>query len=209
MMNYLGTVTRRSAWRRAPSSQMDDVLPELASHAARQQGSRIVIGSVGAIGGSQEIAASLVERSAARGYRTLAVDANLHEPSLHRFFAVANERGLWRLLASNDAPHRFLQATAVPNITVLPAGPRIDDGLGFLVTEDIFHRVQPVAAKFECVIVDCTRLPPPVVATVAKSADSILILAQQNATPLRKLGEFLDLLREKQTVEPSVVLVHA
>jgi Flp pilus assembly CpaE family ATPase len=59
------------------------------------------------------------------------------------------------------------------------------------------------------VIVDCTRLPPAVIATVAKSADSILIIAEQNATSLRTMSEFIDLLRDKETVEPSVVLVHA
>jgi Flp pilus assembly CpaE family ATPase len=52
-------------------------------------------------------------------------------------------------------------------------------------------------------------LPAAVIATVAKSADSILIIAEQNATSLRTMSEFIDLLREKETVEPSVVLVHA
>jgi Mrp family chromosome partitioning ATPase len=209
MMNYLSPSIRRAARRHANSSQMDDVLPQLASHAAGQHSSRIVIASVGSIDGSTEIAANLAARSAARGFRTLAIDANLHEPTMHHFFAVANERGLSRLLGSRDAPNRLLQPTSIPNLTVLPAGPSIGDGLSLLTTEDIFHRVSPMGNKFDCVIVDCTRLPAAVIATVAKSADSILIIAEQNATSLRTMSEFIDLLREKETVEPSVVLVHA
>jgi Mrp family chromosome partitioning ATPase len=207
-MGYLSRIGRRTNRPGRGALQMEDVLPRLASQGAGRQGSRTVIASVGLIAGAQEIAANFILRLAEAGYQTLAVDANLNRPALHHYFMVNNERGLGSLLGSSEAPHRYLQPSSVQNVTVLAAEPSAADRLSLLGTEDLFHRVSLVADRFDCVVADCTCLPAALVATVAAGADQILLLAEQNVTPLRQMTDYLDLLRSKNTVEPSLILVH-
>jgi cellulose biosynthesis protein BcsQ len=71
----------------------------------------------------------------------------------------------------------------------------------------VFHRVDPIARKFDYVIVDCSGLPPVLAASVAEGADSIIIFTQRNSTPLRQLSSFVDMLRAKGTVQPAVLIV--
>ena len=191
------------------SAQLDAVLPALASarpvhHAAR----RVVLASVGEIEFSQTLAADVARTCATRGYRTLAIDANLHEPMLHEIFAVDNYRGLSNLLSSSsEAPHRLLQATGIPNLALLPAGPPPPNGSSLLSSEDVFHRVEPIAGRFDFVVVDGSRLPPVLAATMGERADSIVLFTRRHVTPMARLARFVELMRSKRTVQPSILLV--
>lgn len=191
------------------SAQLDAVLPALAQgrpvqHAAR----RVVLASVGEIQSSQTLAADVTKTCALRGYRTLAIDANLHEPLLHRIFAGDNVRGLSNLLSSNvEAPHRLIQPTGIANLSLLPAGPPLPNGSSLLSSEDVFHRVEPVAYRFDFVVLDASRLPPVLVATLAEHADSIVLFTRRHVTPVARLARFVELMRAKHTVQPSVLLL--
>lgn len=192
----------------AVSEQLQRLLPGLASSAGGQRTpQRILLTSVENIPEAQVIAADVARSCAAGGYRTLAVDANLQQPMLHRLFGIGNERGLSDLLSSTDPPHRLSQATDMPNLTVIPSGPRPQNSSGLLSSEDVFHRVDPIARKFDFIIVDCTRLAPALATAVAESADVIIILAKRHGTRVRTLSSLLELLKARRTVEPTVLLL--
>ncbi len=71
----------------------------------------------------------------------------------------------------------------------------------------MFHRVDPIARKFDFIIVDCTRLAPALATAVAESADVIIILAKRHGTRVRTLSSLLELLKARRTVEPTVLLL--
>lgn len=58
------------------------------------------------------------------GRRVIIVDANMRTPRLHQVFEVPNEFGFSDLLMHTDAENvdRAVQATSVPNLSILPSG---------------------------------------------------------------------------------------
>jgi Mrp family chromosome partitioning ATPase len=192
------------------SSQIIELLPALtAGRALHQVTQRVVIAGVESLASSRIIVTSVGRNCALQGYATLMIDANVRDPSLHNAFRVGNERGLSTLLASTEPPNRLVQDTAIPNLSIIPAGPRIANISGLLTSEDVFHRVQPISRHYDLVIADCSRLPSSLVGSVAQSADSIIILAERHQTSLRQLTAFVDELRGKGTVQPTVLIVES
>jgi Mrp family chromosome partitioning ATPase len=190
------------------TGQLQGLLPALASGGPLHRlPRRVALASVGEIPSSQTIAANIARSCANRGFRTLVVDANLQQPMLHRLFGAENEQGLSTLLSGREPPNRLSQPTKVANLAIIPSGPRLANGSSLLTSEDVFHRLDPVARKFDYVIVDCTRLSPVLAASVGEDADSIIVLAERHATPMRQLSDFLDVLRAKGTVQPAVLIV--
>jgi Mrp family chromosome partitioning ATPase len=191
------------------SGQLDAVLPALAAgrplqHVAR----RVVIASAGSLDFSQQLAADVARTCALRGYRTLAIDTNLHDPMLHEILGTPNLRGLSNLLGNHsESPHRLIEPTGVPNLAIIPAGPPPPNGSSLLSSEDVFHRVEPIARRFDFLVADCTRLPPVLAASIGERADSIVLLTRRHKTPLRQLSKFVELMRAKGTVQPSILLV--
>lgn len=190
------------------SAQLDSLLPTLAAGGSTHRiPRRVVVTSVGDLEQAQQIAANVARTCASKGYRTLVIDANLRQPVLHELFGTANERGLSTLLAGTEAPNRLCQPTNVANLALIPSGPRTANGSSLLSSEDVFHRVDPIARKFDYVVVDCSRLPTVLAASVAESADSILLLTERHSTTMRQLTDFVEVLRAKGTVQPSVLIV--
>ncbi len=59
--------------------------------------------------------------------RVILVDADMRRPMLHTMFDASNEVGLTTVLAEGLPVERALQATAIPNLALLPSGPMHDN----------------------------------------------------------------------------------
>ncbi|HVM38951.1 MAG TPA: hypothetical protein VM265_11270 [Sphingomicrobium sp.] len=192
------------------SRQIDGLLPALAAGGTAQRSAhRVVLATVGEIGSAPAIVTNVARTCARKGYRTLVVDANLNAPFLHEVFGADNSRGLSTLLSSTQPPNRLWQPTIVPNLALMTAGPAPANGSSLLTTEHVFHRVDGISRHFDYVIVDCSRLSAVLAASVAADADSVIIFTMRHSTPMRQLSSYLDVLRSKGTVQPSVVLVES
>jgi capsular exopolysaccharide synthesis family protein len=188
--------------------QLEQLLPVLAAgRTVHRSPRRVVVTGVEMLEGSPLISANLAITCAAKGFRTLVVDANLHDPTLHELFGVENTRGVSTLLSSTDPPNRLPQPTSVPNLAVIAAGPIHPHGPSLLSTERLFHRLEPIARRFDYLIVDCSMLAPVIAGRVSEGADNILLLARRHSTSMRELQNFLEILRSEETVEPSVLLI--
>src|SRR5581483_2773801 len=73
--------------------------------------------------GKTTTAANLALALALSGFRTLLVDADFRQPSLHNLFRLPNDCGLTSLLQEEMRCPECLQPTIVPNLQVLPSGP--------------------------------------------------------------------------------------
>ena len=148
----------------------------------------ILLADAGAGDERPAIAANLACALAAAGDPTLLLDADLRRPSLHALFGLPNEDGVSTFLRGrSDASGRDaalpLQPTAVPGLTLLPAGPPPPDPAELLAADRfrVLLALARDAAAF--VIVDA----PPVTAVadalaVAAAVDGVLLIVRAGRT---------------------------
>jgi Mrp family chromosome partitioning ATPase len=85
----------------------------------------LVVASTGPGEGKTLVASNIAVALAQAGHRVLVLDADLRRPRLHDVFGVALEPGLSDALAGSSKVSEVLNATAVPNLSVLAAGTRV------------------------------------------------------------------------------------
>lgn len=113
--------------------------------------------------GKTYVASNLAVAMAQLGENILLIDGDLRRPSVHRAFSISSERGLSDYLASGrhaDDAMNLLQKTEIPNLTMMPCGPRPPNPSELLNTPRLGALVAWAREKFDRVIVDCTPMFP-------------------------------------------------
>ena len=146
----------------------------------------ILLADAGAGDERPAIAANLACALAAAGDPTLLLDADLRRPSLHALFGLPNEEGVSTFLRGGSTGRDAtlpLRPTAVPGLTLLPAGPPPPDPAELLAADRfrVLLALARDAAAF--VIVDA----PPVTAVadalaVAAAVDGVLLIVRAGRT---------------------------
>lgn len=93
------------------------------------------------------------------GKKVLLIDADLRNPSLHRFLELSNEVGLTNLLTGDQARTvNIAIPTHIPNLFIIPAGPIAPNPAELLSGFRMGDLLVMASEKFDHVLVDC----PPV-----------------------------------------------
>jgi len=101
------------------------------------------------------------------GRRVLIVDADLHKPHVHEVLGVSNRVGLVSVLAEGADFEKAIQATKLPGVSVLPAGPVSPNPSGLLASEGMERLLEIQKGIFDHVVIDS----PPVQAV----ADALIL----------------------------------
>ena len=117
--------------------------------------------------GKTATATNLAVVLAQLGKEVLLVDADLHRSRLHEVFHVSNAEGLTSVLAGRVDAKRAVQKTAIPGLTLLPAGPPSPNPSGLLASDTMGRFLDGAIERFDYVVLDA----PPVLAV----ADAIVI----------------------------------
>lgn len=190
------------------AAQLRGVLSALAEgQTVQRTPQRIVLTGVNTPADVPLLAATMAITCASSGYRVLLVDGNLHQPTLHETFGVPNDFGLVSLLVSSGSPHLLPQATMAPNLAVMTTGPCVSNAASLLTRERVFHRLEPLANVFDCIIVDCTSMPPALVSQISAGADHVVIAAKEHVSSMRDLANMVGVLRGDGFASPSVLMI--
>jgi receptor protein-tyrosine kinase len=118
--------------------------------------------------------------------RVLLIDADVRAPRLHKLFNLDNSWGLSDLLADTDhAEERpletLVQATASPNLFVLPSGPTTERIFGLLHSDHMERLMARFRREFQYVLLDappCLQVADARI--LGKHADGVVLVVRAN-----------------------------
>ncbi len=222
-MNLLGMVPHQdddpqSAGARLPMAIFDAPQSAIAEqfrqirtrlqHAASLDTTRsLLITSASGGDGKTTVAANLAAGLALNGRHILLVDANFRRPELHNLFEIDNEKGFSDVLNSLDQFEGTVRETQVPNLSVLPAGPRPINPTELLESQLLIDFIERALEQFDHVIFDSGPLPL-VSETVALAprVDGVVTVVRARTNSRGLLQRVRDELRKVKAENLGVIL---
>jgi capsular exopolysaccharide synthesis family protein len=159
-------------------------------HAARSQSMQVVMVTSATQGeGKTSLASQLGSSMATAGMRTLIVDCDLRNPSIHKLFELPLSPGVSEVLCQEADPSDAVQPTAVPNLWVIPAGQCSTRVIAALAQghplEALFNRLR---GQFDFVVVDsCPVLPVADALLIGQHVDGVVFSIMQDVSQLPKV----------------------
>jgi capsular exopolysaccharide synthesis family protein len=128
--------------------------------------------------GKSTLTANLAVSIAQSGKRTVLIDADFRRPRVHKLFPdLQRDTGLASVMAGEATLEQALQKTVVPNLSVLPCGPRPSNPAELLTSLRFQELLADVRSQFDFVLIDT----PPVLlvsdpCAVAPRVDGVLLV---------------------------------
>jgi capsular exopolysaccharide synthesis family protein len=126
--------------------------------------------------GKTTLAANLAISIAQSGKRTIMIDGDCRRPRLHKIFNVPADSGLATVIAGQSDLASAIRPTAIPNLSVLPCGPRPSNPAELLTSPRFKELLDVIRSQYDFVIVDT---PPLLVVTdpcvVAPRVDGVIL----------------------------------
>ncbi|QMS91178.1 AAA family ATPase [Nostoc edaphicum CCNP1411] len=113
--------------------------------------------------GKTTLVLGLVASASRMHRRVLVIDANLHNPSLHKILELSNDWGLSLLLVDETTTHfqDYIQPIH-PSIDILTAGPEPEDTVKLLSSQRMKELIELFEQNYDLVLIDA----PPILGTV-------------------------------------------
>ncbi|HEY1375303.1 MAG TPA: polysaccharide biosynthesis tyrosine autokinase [Gemmataceae bacterium] len=126
--------------------------------------------------GKSTLAANLAVSIAQSGKRTLMIDADCRRPRAHKIFNVPADTGLATVIAGQTDLASAIRPSAIPNLSVLPCGPRPANPAELLTSPRFKELLDIIRSQYDFVILDT---PPLLVVTdpcvVAPRVDGVIL----------------------------------
>jgi succinoglycan biosynthesis transport protein ExoP len=176
-------------WRFALNESINSTRTMLL-HTARSQSMQVVMVTSATQGeGKTSLSSQLATSMATAGMRTLIVDCDLRNPSIHKLFDLNLSAGVSEILTQEADPSEAIQPTSVPNLWVIPAGQCSNRVVAALAQghplETLFNRLR---GQFDFVIVDsCPVLPVADALLIGQHVDGVLFSIMQDISQIPKV----------------------
>ncbi|HMC04761.1 MAG TPA: polysaccharide biosynthesis tyrosine autokinase [Actinomycetota bacterium] len=159
-------------------------------HTARHQSMQVVMVTSATQGeGKTSLASQLATSMATAGMRTLLVDCDLRNPSIHKLFDLGLTAGVSEVLRQEADVSDAVQPTHIPNLWAIPAGQCSNGVITALAQghplETLFNRLR---GQFDFIIVDsCPVLPVADALLVGQHVDGVVFSIMQDISQLPKV----------------------
>lgn len=131
----------------------------------------------------------------------LLVDCDLHKPTVHSMFGLANKKGLSNYLTQGGPLSSFMVKTFLEKLTVIPGGTRPSNPSELISSEQMRRLIEEVEVRYNdrYILLDA---PPPLITSetnaLAKHVDGILLVVKHGHTQKDRIQDIIDLYgREK------------
>lgn len=154
-----------------------------------QQGA-LAITSVDRGDGKSFICANLAVVFSQLGEKTLIIDADLRNSTLHKKFGLPNRMGLSGILSGRAGVEEILSVQGLPNLAVLPAGPIPPNPQELLGREEFSRFLNAMAGSFDVILIDTPSAQQASDAqVVAQRARAALIVGRKDKTKSAEIAQ--------------------
>jgi succinoglycan biosynthesis transport protein ExoP len=189
------------------AEQFRQVRTRLQHSAALDATRSILVTSPGPGDGKSTVACNLAIGLALNGRRILLVDANFRRPELHRVFNLGSDAGFSTALADPEHFASAVVATQIPNLSVLPLGPRPGNPTELLESQLLIDFIERALEEYDHVVFDSGPL---LLASesiaMAPRVDGVITVVRARANSRGLLGRMRDELRKLKAEHLGVVL---
>ncbi|HEU5262520.1 MAG TPA: polysaccharide biosynthesis tyrosine autokinase [Gemmatimonadales bacterium] len=149
----------------------------------------VTITSPGKGDGKSFVAANLALAFAEAGYRTLLIDGDIRQGSLHRMLRVSRKPGLTELLAGTAPRGQVIQATGYPTLWFLGGGSRTQSGPELLSTAPMARLITSLRPGYDVILVDSPPLAAGADAYALGTLTGALLLVLRTGYSNRQLAQ--------------------
>jgi succinoglycan biosynthesis transport protein ExoP len=181
--------TKKDRYRRNLLLESVDATRTMLMHAARTGSHRIVM-IASAVGGEGKtsLASYLATSLAQSGVRTLLIDADLRNPSIHGVYELALAPGLSEVLRGEVECTEAVAATSVPDLFVLAAGQCDRQTIRVLTQGGLGPVLGQLKDCYDFVIVDSSPILPVADASIiAQHVDAVLFSIMRDVSSKTKV----------------------
>lgn len=130
--------------------------------------------------GKSTIAANLAQAIAESGKRVVAVDCDLHRPTLHTIFNLSNEIGLSDVLHKQIPLEGALNPTETPGLYQISAGTQTPKSAEILGTQAMTDVIDELRQQFDIIVLDTPAMMAVAdTAVLAPLADGVLLVVRR------------------------------
>jgi polysaccharide biosynthesis transport protein len=195
----------------APTSIMAEGFRQVRTrlqHAASLDTTRSIMVTSSSPGdGKSLVASNLAAGLALNGRRILLVDSNFRKPSLDKSFAVENNVGFSDVLGSLDRFDSALHKTQVPNLDLMPTGPRPSNPTELLESQSLLDFIERALEEYDHIIFDTgPMLLVSETAALAPRVDGVITVVRARSNSRGLLQRMRDNLRALKAEHLGVVL---
>ncbi len=165
-----------SAYTQSLLTESVDTARTLVLHAARTEKLQIVMVTSALAGeGKTSLASHLAASLARAGRRTLLLDSDLRNPSLHRLFDMTRGPGLSEVLRGDTDLTGAIRETPIPNLWLISAGQSDPVALQTLALDNMRQIFDQLRPQYEFILVDsCPVLPVADSLLVGQHVDAVI-----------------------------------
>jgi capsular exopolysaccharide synthesis family protein len=118
------------------------------------------------------------------GERILILDADLHHPSIERYFGLPRRQGLTELLRGQCPIDRAVRATSVADVSILGPGELPDNPSELLGSDRVRTTIGQLKQRFSYILIDTPEaMNISDASLLGAMADGILLVVRLGATP--------------------------
>ena len=142
--------------------------------------------------------ANLAITLALAGSRVLLVDADLRRGTVHKYLNLQPTPGLTEILSAGTAWTTTVQATATPNLSVVPRGNPTHNPSEMFLSNKFLALLQEFSAQYDYVILDTAPvMAADDVTTLAPHVEGVIFVVRASYTSARVARAALDLLYQR------------
>ncbi len=195
----------------APTSviaeQFRQVRTRLQQAASLDTTRSILVTSPGPGDGKSTFASNLAAGLALNGRRILLVDANFRRPEIHKIFKVGNEMGFSSALAAPENFETAVVQTSVPNLDVLPSGPKPSNPTELMESQLLTDFIEKALEEYDHVIFDSGPLLfVSETVALAPRVDGVVSVVRARANSRGLLQRMRDGLRQLKAEHLGIIL---
>lgn len=128
--------------------------------------------------------------------KVLLVDADMHKPSLHKFFGIKSSSGLSNYLKGEVSYEETIYTTSIPNLSLLQAGPIPSSPSDLLDTPRLDYMIEKNRKEYDYIVIDnAPLLLVPDAILTSQSSDISLFTLRMNHShkdELKQINRLVD-----------------